>query len=280
MDARLDHGAVDLGQQVGRGLVGTGDDLFDGLQGVDLVTGIDALRRVAHGEIRAVGQAGFLLQDGHADLFGEAGVDRGFIDHHAALGHVAAHGVAGAHHGGEVGGAVFVDGGGHGHDDHGGPGQVGRVAGVLDRGGQGLVGHFVGAVMAFAQLFDASGVDVETEHVHVAGKSHGQGQAHIAQAHHGQGLFTILQGSEIHHRFILYKNACFRHVKDMTFDWKPFLVALGLAILLEGLVWALAPDAMRRAVILIAQMPKSSIRVLGLAALALGLFLVWLARSA
>ena len=30
----------------------------------------------------------------------------------------------------------------------------------------------------------------------------------------------------------------------------------------------------------IAQMPKSSIRVLGLAALALGLFLVWLARSA
>ena len=66
----------------------------------------------------------------------------------------------------------------------------------------------------------------------------------------------------------------------MTFDWKPFLAALGLAILLEGLVWALAPDAMRRAVILIAQMPKSSIRVLGLAALALGLFLVWLARSA
>ena len=114
----------------------------------------------------------------------------------------------------------------------------------------------------------------------MAGKSHGQGQAHIAQAHHGQGLFTILQGSEIHHRFILYKNACFRHVKGMTFDWKPFLAALGLAILLEGLVWALAPGAMRRAVILIAQMPKSSIRVLGLAALALGLFLVWLARSA
>ena len=79
--------------------------------------------------------------------------------------------------------------------------------------------------------------------------------------------------------FILYKMQCFRHVKD-DFDWKPFLAALGLAILLEGLVWALAPDAMRRAVILIAQMPKSSIRVLGLAALALGLFLVWLARSA
>ena len=134
--------------------------------------------------------------------------------------------------------------------------------------------------MTFAQLFDAAGVDVETDHVHMAGKSHGQGQAHIAQAHHGQGLFTILQGSEIHHRFILYKNACFRHVKGMTFDWKPFLAALGLAILLEGLVWALAPGAMRRAVILIAQMPKSSIRVLGLAALALGLFLVWLARSA
>ena len=248
---------------------------------MDLVAGVDAFRRVAHGEVRAAGEARFLLQDGHADLFGEAGVDRGFIDHHAAPGHVAAHGVAGAHHGGEVGGAVLVDGRGHGHDDHGGPGQVGGVAGVFDRGGgQGLVSHFVGAVVTFAQFFDAAGVDVETDHVHMAGKSHGQGQAHIAQANHGQGLFTILQGSEIHHRFILYKNACFRHVKGMTFDWKPFLAALGLAILLEGLVWALAPGAMRRAVILIAQMPKSSIRVLGLAALALGLFLVWLARSA
>ena len=63
----------------------------------------------------------------------------------------------------------------------------------------------------------------------------------------------------------------------MTFDWKPFLAALGLAILLEGLVWALAPDAMRRAVILIAQMPKSSIRVLGLAALALRSGSTWTA---
>lgn len=201
VDARLDHGAVDLGQQVGRGLVGTGDDLLDGLQGVDLVAGVDAFRRVAHGEVRAVGEAGFLFQDGHADLFGEAGVDRGFIDHHAALGHVTAHGVAGAHHGGEVGGTVFVDGGGHGHDDHGGPGQVGGVAGVLDRGGgQGLVGHFVGAVMAFAQLFDASGVDVETDHVYMAGKSHGQGQAHIAQADNGQGTCPVCEFFQtVHH---------------------------------------------------------------------------------
>ncbi|MCB2129503.1 MAG: DUF2065 family protein [Rhodobacteraceae bacterium] len=55
------------------------------------------------------------------------------------------------------------------------------------------------------------------------------------------------------------------------------LLAVGLVLSLEGLVLALAPSRIDDLLELIRQMPVETRRNLGLAALALGLALVWLA---
>ena len=63
----------------------------------------------------------------------------------------------------------------------------------------------------------------------------------------------------------------------MEFNIELFLRALGLAIVLEGLCWTLCPGGMRRALLQLLPLPESRLRVVGLAALALGLLLVRLA---
>ena len=63
----------------------------------------------------------------------------------------------------------------------------------------------------------------------------------------------------------------------MEFNIELFLNALGLAIVLEGLCWTLFPGGMRRALLQLLPLPESRLRVVGLAALALGLLLVRLA---
>ena len=63
----------------------------------------------------------------------------------------------------------------------------------------------------------------------------------------------------------------------MEFNFELFLRALGLAIVLEGLCWTLFPGGMRRALLQLLPLPESRLRVVGLAALALGLLLVRLA---
>ena len=63
----------------------------------------------------------------------------------------------------------------------------------------------------------------------------------------------------------------------MEFNIELFLCALGLAIVLEGLCWTLFPGGMRRALLQLLPLPESRLRVVGLAALALGLLLVRLA---
>ena len=63
----------------------------------------------------------------------------------------------------------------------------------------------------------------------------------------------------------------------MEFNIELFLRSLGLAIVLEGLCWTLFPGGMRRALLQLLPLPESRLRVVGLAALALGLLLVRLA---
>lgn len=63
----------------------------------------------------------------------------------------------------------------------------------------------------------------------------------------------------------------------MHLDLSLLLRAVGLAFVLEGLCWALAPGAMRRAMRRLLREPESTLRASGLGALAAGLFLVWLA---
>lgn len=61
----------------------------------------------------------------------------------------------------------------------------------------------------------------------------------------------------------------------MTF----ILLGLGLVLVIEGLVFALAPSRLEELVKLIAETPIETRRTVGLIAVALGVVLVWLAKS-
>jgi len=57
------------------------------------------------------------------------------------------------------------------------------------------------------------------------------------------------------------------------------LTALALVLVIEGLILALAPNMPQRILLLVAQVPPFVLRTGGLAAMALGTFLVWLLRG-
>lgn len=55
--------------------------------------------------------------------------------------------------------------------------------------------------------------------------------------------------------------------------------AFGLVLVIEGLFYAAFPGLVRRMMEAIRDMPESSLRAGGLAALVAGVFVVWLARN-
>lgn len=55
--------------------------------------------------------------------------------------------------------------------------------------------------------------------------------------------------------------------------------ALGLALAIEGILYALFPDMMKGMMVQVLASPPSVLRGVGLAAAALGVFIVWLARG-
>jgi uncharacterized protein YjeT (DUF2065 family) len=55
--------------------------------------------------------------------------------------------------------------------------------------------------------------------------------------------------------------------------------ALALVLVLEGVLWAIAPEGMKRAVMLIADLPGSRLRTAGLVIAGFGVFLVWVIRG-
>ena len=57
-----------------------------------------------------------------------------------------------------------------------------------------------------------------------------------------------------------------------------FLTAIGLVLVLEGLLYAAAPEAMRQAMKKILESDPALLRRAGAIAVAVGVFLVWLAR--
>jgi uncharacterized protein YjeT (DUF2065 family) len=57
------------------------------------------------------------------------------------------------------------------------------------------------------------------------------------------------------------------------------LLAIGLVLVVEGLALALAPSRLEEVVALIARLSRDTRRLIGLAMLALGTVLVWLARG-
>ena len=61
---------------------------------------------------------------------------------------------------------------------------------------------------------------------------------------------------------------------------KDFLTACGVALVIEGVAYALFPGAMQRMIATLLAMPTETLRRFGLLAAALGVAGVWLARSA
>ena len=57
------------------------------------------------------------------------------------------------------------------------------------------------------------------------------------------------------------------------------IVAIGLVLVLEGLVYAIFPGHMRRMVEEISKVSDSTMRTFGLIALCVGVFIVWLVRG-
>jgi len=56
-------------------------------------------------------------------------------------------------------------------------------------------------------------------------------------------------------------------------------LGLGLVLVIEGLVFALAPSRLDEIVELMASIPRDQRRMIGLVAMALGIGLVWLATA-
>ena len=58
-----------------------------------------------------------------------------------------------------------------------------------------------------------------------------------------------------------------------------FFVALGLVLVIEGIVFAAFPEASKRAVTTVLETPVPVLRAVGLASALVGLLLVWLIRG-
>jgi uncharacterized protein YjeT (DUF2065 family) len=57
------------------------------------------------------------------------------------------------------------------------------------------------------------------------------------------------------------------------------LAAVCIAVMIEGILYALFPDAMRRLVAQVLGMPEEQIRIIGLVAAGIGLLGLWLVRG-
>ena len=59
-----------------------------------------------------------------------------------------------------------------------------------------------------------------------------------------------------------------------------FLTGIAFFLIIEGLVYALAPSVLKRMARMLPQIPESQLRTSGLVAVALGVAMVWLIRGA
>lgn len=61
--------------------------------------------------------------------------------------------------------------------------------------------------------------------------------------------------------------------------WMELGTAVGLMLVIEGLLYALFPDAMRRALAQMLVMPTTQVRFAALVSVAIGVGVVWLVRG-
>jgi uncharacterized protein YjeT (DUF2065 family) len=57
------------------------------------------------------------------------------------------------------------------------------------------------------------------------------------------------------------------------------VVALGLALAIEGLLFAAFPDAVKRAMVEAAQTPSERMRIVGIGSAVIGVVIVWVVRG-
>ncbi len=58
-----------------------------------------------------------------------------------------------------------------------------------------------------------------------------------------------------------------------------FYTALGLVLVIEGVIYALFPDGMQRAMSQMQEMPPGALRLAGLGAAVVGVIVVWAVRG-
>lgn len=58
-----------------------------------------------------------------------------------------------------------------------------------------------------------------------------------------------------------------------------FITGLGLVLVIEGLLWALAPRLAFKLLLKASEMPEASLRMAGALAVTAGVAIVWLARG-
>ena len=173
-------------------LVLSGNHLGDGLEAMRLVARIDALGRIADGEIAAGDEAGGPLEDRHAILFRGAGVDRRFVDDDIGLLQRPPDRLRGADEGGEVRSARLVERGRDGDDEEVGTGDLGRIRGqAQSRVGEVVRLDLAGTIMAGLELGDTAGVDIEADDRRtLPRKGDGDRQTDIAEPDDGE-LSTV-----------------------------------------------------------------------------------------
>lgn len=58
-----------------------------------------------------------------------------------------------------------------------------------------------------------------------------------------------------------------------------FVTALGLAIVIEGVCYALFPDGMKKLMLQVLDQPPQTLRAAGIGAAVAGMFIVWIIRG-
>ncbi|MFK5981245.1 MAG: DUF2065 domain-containing protein [Rhizobiaceae bacterium] len=56
-------------------------------------------------------------------------------------------------------------------------------------------------------------------------------------------------------------------------------IAIGLVLVLEGLIYSLMPGSMKRMAAELPQIPDSTLRIMGLVIMTVGVFVVWLVKG-
>ena len=149
---------------------------------MQLVAGVDALGGVADLEIHAALQAGFLLQNRHADILRHARIDGGFEHDDAALPQVAAEDARRAFNRCKVGRVIVIDGRRDGDDVERRLLQFLLVRREGDcRLLDDVVADFVRRVDAGLVQFDLLLVQIEADDLDLLRERHGNRHADVAQ---------------------------------------------------------------------------------------------------